>query len=128
MPNSSSLHILVADDVLVNLRVASLILRRLGHSGVLVADGEQALRALAQQHFDLVLLDVTMPVLDGLTALKEIRARERRGQPTVPVIMVTGHDLPEDRERFLQAGANGFITKPLQQDVLQRELERVLGQ
>lgn len=126
-PPASPLRILVADDVPVNLRVASLLLRGMGHSGVLVTDGQQALRALEQQHFDLVLLDASMPVLDGLGALQEIRAAERRGQPHVPVIMVSGHALPEDRERFLLAGADAFIAKPIQRDILQRELQRVLG-
>lgn len=126
-PPASPLHILIADDIAVNLRVASLLLKGLGHSGVLVPDGEQALRALEQHRFDVVLMDASMPVLDGLGALQEIRAAERLGRPHVPVIMVSGHILPEDRERFLQAGADGFVPKPIQRDALQSELRRVLG-
>jgi two-component system CheB/CheR fusion protein len=127
-PSSPSrLHILVADDVEVNLRVAAVLLKGLGHSGVLVQDGQQALNALAQQHFDLVMLDVSMPVLDGLSALQEIRANERQGRPHVPVILVSGHALPEDRDRFMAAGADAFIAKPIQREALQKELQRVLG-
>lgn len=122
----SSLCILVADDQPLNLRLASSVLRRLGHSGVLVGDGQQALRALEQRQFDVVLMDVSMPVMDGLTALQSIREAERRGQSRTPVILVSGHDLPEDRERFLQAGADGFIAKPMELDAIRSELQRVL--
>lgn len=121
------LHILVADDVPVNLRVAAVLLKGMGHRGVLVTDGQQALRALEQQHFDLVLMDASMPVLDGVGALQEIRAAEQRGRPHIPVIIVSGHVMPEDRERFFNAGADGFIAKPIQRETLQRELQRVLS-
>jgi CheY-like chemotaxis protein len=60
-------------------------------------------------------------------ALQAIRAAERKGRPHVPVIIVSGHVLPEDRDRFLQAGADGFVPKPVQRDALQSELRRVLG-
>lgn len=125
-PSSSPLHVLVADDAPVNLRLASALLRRMGHTGVLVPDGEQALLALEQHRFDVVLMDVSMPMLDGLSALKEIREAEHRGRARIPVIMVTGHDSPDDIARFMQAGADGFIAKPIQIDGLQRELQRVL--
>lgn len=125
-PAASSLNILVADDIPLNLKIVSLMLRKLGHTGVLVPDGEQALRALEQQRFDVVLMDASMPVLDGLGALKEIREAERRGRAHIPVIMVTGHDTPDDLQNFLKAGANGFVPKPIQVEVLQRELQRVL--
>lgn len=122
----SPLHILVADDNPINLKVASAMLRRMGHTGVLVPDGEQALRALEQQRFDVVLMDASMPVLDGLGALKKIRDAEHQGGPHIPVIMVTGHDSPDDLDRFNQAGADGFVPKPVQFQELQRMLQRVL--
>ena len=120
------LRVLIADDIPLNQKVASVMLKRLGHSGIMVADGEQVLRAMEQQSFDVVLLDASMPVLDGLGALREIRAAERRGRPHTPVIMVTGHDSPEDRDNFLKAGADGFVPKPIQVEQLQSELRRVL--
>lgn len=123
---TASLRILVADDNPINLRIATRLLRELGHSGVLVTDGEKALRALDAQAFDLVLLDVSMPVLDGFGVLSELRQRERQGQRKVPVIMVTGHDLPSDRERLLKAGADGYVAKPMETAALQREMERVM--
>lgn len=122
------LRVLIADDQPLNLRLATRLLREMGHGGVLVTDGQQALQALQSQPFDLVLMDVTMPVLDGLSALREIRAGEwRKGGPQMPVIMVTAHDLPADRECFRLAGADGFVAKPLDKDSLQREVQRVLG-
>ncbi len=123
---TAPLRILVADDNPINLRIATRLLRELGHSGVLVNDGEKALRACTAQSFDLMLLDVNMPVLDGLGVLAEIRQREQSGQRRLPVIMVTGHDLPSDRERFLQAGADGYLAKPMDSAALQSEMARVL--
>jgi CheY-like chemotaxis protein len=119
------LRILVADDNTINLRVATRVLRDMGHTGALVTDGVKALKALESQQFDLVLLDVTMPEMDGLTTLAEIRAREQRGAKRTPVIMVTAHDLPSDRTRFLSAGADGYVAKPLETDRLQTELDRL---
>ncbi len=122
------LRILVADDNTINLRVATRVLRDMGHTGALVTDGVKALKALESQQFDLVLLDVTMPEMDGLTTLAEIRAREQRGAKRTPVIMVTAHDLPSDRTRFLSAGADGYVAKPLETDRLQTELDRLFRQ
>lgn len=125
--SSQPLRVLVADDMPLNLRAAASLLSGLGHGGVLVKDGQKALAALAQQRFDLVLLDVSMPGLGGLDVLREIRAGEAQGQPHLPVIIVSGHDLPEDRQQFLAAGADGVLAKPLQQDSLSAEMRRVLA-
>lgn len=122
---TTALRILVADDNPINLRAATRMLRELGHSGVLVTDGEKALRALESQPFDLVLLDVSMPVLDGESVLATIRQSAKLAIRRIPVIMVTGHDLPSDRQRFLLAGASGHLAKPLDSASLQREIERV---
>lgn len=120
------LRVLVADDNPVNLRVATRVLRDMGHSGVLVTDGEKALKALDAQAFDVCLMDVTMPVLDGLSALAELRRREAKGRPKTPVIMVTAFDMPSDRNRILAQGADGYVAKPLERTALEAELQRVL--
>lgn len=124
---ATPLRILVADDQPLNLRIATRVLRDLGHTGVLVNDGEQALHAMEKARFDLVLMDATMPVVDGVSAVQEIRRREQvqRSRRT-PVIMVTAHDLPEDRERYRLAGADGLAPKPLSRESLQQEIQRVL--
>jgi CheY-like chemotaxis protein len=123
---SRPLRILVADDNPVNLRVATRVLRDMGHSGVLVTDGEKALKALDAQSFDVALMDVTMPVLDGLSTVAVIRERERAGRKKMPVIMVTAFDLPSDRARMLAAGADGYLAKPLERQALEAELAKVL--
>jgi CheY-like chemotaxis protein len=122
-----ALRVLVADDNPVNLRVATRVLRDMGHSGVLVTDGEKALKALDAQAFDVALMDVTMPQLDGLSTVAEIRKREKQGARRTPVIMVTAFDMPSDRARFLAAGADGYLAKPLERAALETELRRVLG-
>lgn len=120
------LHILVADDNPINLRLATRILREMGHTGALVTDGIKALKALDAQQFDVVLLDVTMPEMDGVEVLGKLRDLERQGRPKTTVIMVTAHDLPSDRKNLLAAGADGFVPKPLEAAALATELARVL--
>jgi len=124
--SSKALRVLVADDNPVNLRVATRVLREMGHSGVLVTDGEKALKAMDAQTFDVALMDVTMPVLDGLSTVAEIRRREQQGRKKTPVIMVTAFDLPSDRARMLAAGADGYVPKPLDRQTLEVELQRGL--
>jgi CheY-like chemotaxis protein len=121
-----ALRVLVADDNPVNLRVATRVLRDMGHSGVLVTDGEKALKAMEAQAFDVALMDVTMPQLDGVSTVAEIRKREKAGARRTPVIMVTAFDMPSDRARFLAAGADGYLAKPLERAALEAELRRVL--
>ena len=125
-PASRPLRVLVADDNPVNLRVATRVLRDMGHSGVLVTDGEKALKALEAQAFDVALMDVTMPQLDGISAVAEMRKREKQGARRTPVIMVTAFDMPSDKARFLAAGADGYLAKPLERAALEAELQRVL--
>ena len=127
MPTSNGLRVLVAEDNPINQRVAVAMLRALGHQGVVVSDGEKALRALSQLPFDVVLMDVTMPNCDGMAALAELQERKRQGVRIPPVIMVTAHDLPGDREHFLDAGADGYVAKPMNVAALTAELRRVLG-
>ena len=120
-----SARVLVADDSLLVQRAIATLLGKMGHSGVLVGDGQAALDCLAQRQFDLVLLDVSMPRLDGLQALAAIRARDG-AQRRQRVIMVTGHAEPGDMARLLQAGADGYVAKPVQAQPFISELTRVL--
>jgi CheY-like chemotaxis protein len=122
-----SLHVLVAEDNPINQMMATRILKGLGHTGVVVDDGAKALRCAEQFKFDLVLMDVMMPNMDGLAALAALRERERSsGGVRLPVFMATGHNLPGDRERLLQAGADGYVAKPICAESLRAEIERVL--
>jgi signal transduction histidine kinase/CheY-like chemotaxis protein/HPt (histidine-containing phosphotransfer) domain-containing protein len=105
------LCILLAEDNRVNQQVARRILEKQGHTVVVVGDGQAALAALAQAPFDLVLMDIQMPVLDGMAATAAIRAREHGTH--MPIIAMTAHAMRGDRERCLAAGMDGYVTKPL---------------
>jgi two-component system sensor histidine kinase/response regulator len=123
---SAALRVLAADDNPVNQKLIVAALKQLGHQGVVVSDGEKALRCLSQLSFDVLLLDVQMPVMDGLEALASIRKQELQGKPHLPVIMVTANDVPGDRERYLKQGADGYVAKPVDIALLDAEIKRVL--
>ena len=127
----TSLHILIAEDHPINQKILSLLLERMGHRYLVVSDGAEALVALQQQTFDLVLMDVMMPSVDGITALIEWRKTEqsrRSHTPShTPVIMVTALVMSGDQERFLAAGADGYIAKPISAARLQTEIARVIA-
>ena len=108
----SSLRVLLAEDNAVNALLASVLLRKVGHHVTHVKTGRAALDALAQHQFDLVLMDVQMPIMDGLEATAEIRRLEARTGRHIPIVAFTAHAMAEDRKRFLDAGADGYLTKP----------------
>jgi CheY-like chemotaxis protein len=108
-----NLRILVAEDNLVNQRVAALLLGKQGHSVTLACDGAAALIALAEQDFDLILMDVQMPGMDGLEATASIRAQEAITGRHIPIIALTAHAMAGDRARFLEGGMDGYIAKPV---------------
>ena len=103
------LRILLAEDNRVNQMVAVRILEKQGHTVAVVGDGQAALTALAQEAFDLVLMDIQMPVLDGLEATAAIRAQEKTQGTHVPIIAMTAHAMRGDRERCLAAGMDGYV-------------------
>jgi PAS domain S-box-containing protein len=107
------LRILIADDNLVNLRLARSLLAKQGHSAVDVSSGREALAALEQQSFDLVLMDVQMPDMDGFETTKAIRAQERASKKHLPIVAMTAHAMIGDRERCLAAGMDSYVTKPV---------------
>jgi len=121
-----SLKVLVAEDNIINQRLVVGLLTQLGHTGMVVSDGEKALKCLSKMRVDLVLMDVMMPNMDGLQALAAIRAKEAVEGGHLPVIMATSHDEPGDAARFKRAGADGYLAKPLEVTRLQSEISRVL--
>ena len=120
------LKVLVAEDNLINQRVIIGLLTTLGHTGVVVGDGEKAMKCLSKLTFDVVLMDVMMPNMDGLEALDAIRTLEKISGRHLLVIMATAHHEPGDRERFARAGADGYVTKPMGLEALNAEFQRVL--
>jgi len=127
IPRTTGLRILVAEDHPVNQEVVRQILQRLGHHVEVVPDGHAALAALEQSGrgtFDLVLMDVQMPVMGGLEATAAIRDAERDSGMHLPIVALTAHAMHGDRERYLEAGMDGYVTKPI--DGV--ELTRVISQ
>lgn len=122
-----SIKVLVAEDNTINQRLVIGMLTTLGHTGVVVGDGEKALKCLSKLKFDVVLMDVMMPVMDGLQAIAALRAQEAAGGGHQPIVVATAHIEPGDKARFKQAGADGYVAKPIQIEELQAELMRVLG-
>lgn len=120
----SHLRILVVDDGLVHQKLATRLLERQGYHVTITNNGEEAVDALATQGFDLVLMDVEMPVMDGLTATSIIRDRESHVGGHTAIVALTS---TTDRERCLAAGMDGYILKPLRVEVLNKAMVQVLG-
>jgi CheY-like chemotaxis protein len=119
---SAGLSILLAEDNAVNQLVAVRMLERQGHVVEVVSDGEQAVEALGRGKFDLVLMDVQMPNLDGLEATERIREIERHTGEHLPILALTAHALKGDREKCLAAGMDGYLTKPITSAALQKAI------
>ncbi len=109
----SELLILLAEDNIVNQKLALGILEKLGHRVTVANNGEEALEKLAQSNFDLVLMDVQMPGMDGLAATRELRRREAHANTHVPVVAMTAHAMKGDRERCLESGMDDYLCKPI---------------
>ena len=120
----ASLNILIAEDNAVNQLVMKRLLQKRGHQVTIVSDGRSAVEAASRQSIDLIFMDVQMPVLDGLQATREIRAAEEGSLHHVPIIALTAHAMPEDKERCLAAGMAGYLTKPINPAELDRLLSR----
>jgi two-component system, sensor histidine kinase and response regulator len=122
-PRAVALRILMAEDNPFNQRVAGLMLAKLGHVVTVAVNGHEAVAALRRQSFDLVLMDLQMPVMGGLEASAAIRAAESGTAHHVPIIALTAHALKEDRVRCLEAGMDGYVSKPIQQDKLRQAID-----
>ena len=123
-PVAGHLNILVAEDNPVNQRVTKGLLSKRGHSVQSVFNGKEALAALACEQFDLVLMDVQMPEMDGLEAVAEIRRGEQETGAHVPIVAMTAHAMKGDRERCLAAGMDDYLTKPVEPKLLDAVLTR----
>jgi PAS domain S-box-containing protein len=130
LAHARGLSILVAEDNEINALLARSLLTKLGHRPVVAANGTDALESYfgaraAGTPFDLVLMDVRMPGIDGLEAARRIRAAESKGDLRVPIVALTANAYPEHREACLAAGMDGFVTKPLDRERLMRALDDI---
>jgi len=121
------LHILLAEDNLVNQKVAVSVLEKQGHRVTVVGDGQAVLTALEQQAFDLVLMDVQMPILDGLQTTRAIRTREQTSGGHIPIVAMTARAMKGDQEECLAAGMDAYVAKPLRRDDLDTVLRQVVA-
>jgi CheY-like chemotaxis protein len=113
-PPVTGLHILLAEDNEENVQVAGLFLQRLGHTWDVACDGAQALKLLTERAYDVVLMDLEMPVMDGLEATRRLRAGEAgEAARTVPVVALTAHAVSGYEEKAREAGMDHFLTKPM---------------
>jgi CheY-like chemotaxis protein len=113
-PADLALHILVVEDNPINRTIVTRVLEKRGHRVTNAANGVEALQALETASFDLILMDVQMPEMDGLNATAAIRKTEAGTGRHIPIVALTAHASAADRERCLAAGMDAFTTKPFQ--------------
>ncbi len=127
--DKKSLRILLAEDDDVNRFATRLLLRKMNHKVTGVENGQEVLQVLAQEKYDVILMDVQMPVMNGVEAARAIRNHDgSRFDPSIPIIAVTAHALNGDRETFLNAGMNDYLAKPVQGDAMCKVLDDISWQ
>ena len=122
-----ALSVLVAEDNVINQKVLKSLLRSAGYRVQLANDGREAVAAWRHYTFDLILMDVQMPLMDGLEATRLIREQERSSGNRIPIIALTAHALEGDRERCLNAGMDEYVAKPVGRSQLLEAIEAVSG-
>jgi len=120
------LNILLAEDNRVNQVVATRVLAKMGHTITLANNGVEALSLLAACSFDLVLMDIQMPQMDGIAATKSIRTREMNTNSHLPIIAMTAHAMKGDRERCIEAGMDGYVSKPINIEDLEEAIAKIM--
>ena len=136
-----ALHILLAEDNIVNQKMAVRMLEKRGHRTVVASNGREAIEKLKEELFDLVLMDIQMPEMDGLTATREIRKWKMENRNSedskgghqdqvsnIPIIAITAHAMKGDREKCLEAGMDDYVTKPIKAEELFEVMEQVVSQ
>ena len=115
--------VLVADDNEVAQRLCRRVLEKAGYTVLIAGDGQQAVDIALAQNPNLILMDVAMPAMDGLEAMRQIRAQK----PSMVVVIASAHSMAGDRERFLAAGANDVLSKPFRLNDLTSVVDRLVG-
>jgi CheY-like chemotaxis protein/HPt (histidine-containing phosphotransfer) domain-containing protein len=125
-PSTGRLRMLLAEDNFINQAVATRVLEKLGHTLTIANNGKEALVLLEQQSFDLALMDIQMPEMDGIEATQQIRKKEALTGAHLPIIAMTAYAMTGDRERFIGAGMDGYVSKPINTSELQAAIASVL--
>ena len=119
------LRVLIAEDNIVNQKLAVRLIEKRGNRAVVVPNGLDAVRAWESEHFDLILMDVQMPEMDGYQAARRIRERERTHGRRVPIVALTAHVMQGDEQRCLEAGMDGYLPKPIERERLDTLLDSI---
>ncbi len=126
-PADSVIRILLTEDHLVNQKVALAMLKKLGYTHIDCAlNGEEAVKAVQQQTYDIVLMDCQMPLMDGYEATRQIRKLEDARYQALPIVALTAHTMKGDDDKCYEAGMNDYLSKPVRVDELQQKLEKWL--
>ncbi|MEQ8171675.1 MAG: response regulator [Candidatus Eremiobacterota bacterium] len=119
-------HILVAEDNILNHKLIQYYLKKSGYTADFVSNGFEVLSALKQNSYDLILMDLQMPEMDGFMTTSKIR-EEERNEKHIPIIALTAHAIREIRDRSMEYGMDGYITKPVDHKELIEAIDRILG-
>jgi len=114
------LKVLLAEDNIINQKVSSRILEKYGHLVTIAVDGEDVLAKMKEQTFDLILMDVKMPNMDGFEATDEIRSQEKKSGGHIPIIAMTAHVISGYRDKCISAGMDDCVTKPMRGEILEK--------
>ena len=120
--DAKTFSILVAEDNLVNQKVIEKLLIKMGHTVTIVSNGIEVLDVLQAENFDVILMDGSMPEMDGFEATRKIRSQ---GNP-IPIVAVTAHAMHGDRQEFIDAGMNDYLAKPIDAKLLKQTLHQVM--
>ena len=117
-------RVLVIDDTEANIQLCSFILKKKGHEPIEARNGLEGVDSAIKEKPDLILLDIQLPDIDGLEVAKRIRASEK--ESNIPIIAVTSYAMPGDRDKIMEAGCNGYLSKPINVDEFMSEVDRHL--
>jgi two-component system, sensor histidine kinase and response regulator len=126
-PSRSHLRLLLVEDNRVNQTLAIRILEKMGHHVTLAVNGREAVELVQKSEFDLVLMDIQMPVMSGIEAVQKIREGEADIKTRVPVIAMTANAMTGDAEKYRRAGMDGYVSKPIRTEFLRQEIDRLTG-
>jgi len=127
IPGAVGLRILLAEDNIVNQRLISRMLQKMGHTVVVANDGAAALITLSQQEFNFVAMDMQMPVMDGIEATQKIRLTELGTARHMPIVAITANAFDDDRRKCFEAGMDGYVVKPVSAKAIGDEVDRVMA-